>query len=429
MNRPRWIFLRAYFIVAILVLVTGLGLEKLLQSNQQDQREAIESALLTGSFLLAESFIPLSGDTTKARLQIDLNNALELPVSLHELGDFAALGETSAALHRGESIVLYDATDSPLYYRRLNSSHWVLALGPISREANDRENWIVPVFYSLLALAVFVWIRPLGRDLETLRNSATAFGEQDFSNRVDIPASSWLQPLGSAFNSMARRIEGLIQSHRELTQAVSHELRTPLARMRFSLEMLDQSSTDENRRHVTALDADIAELNALIEEMLSYAELDQMNTSAQIEQFEIRAFLQNYLTGNRFVESSIRVQLNESLTDNMVYADPRLLTRALDNLIGNAMRYARDFVELSYSENGKNSQLHVTDDGPGIPAEKRELVLTAYKRLEPGQGQGFGLGLAIVNRIMQLHEGSVSIASGPKGGADVGLIWPSRPKS
>jgi signal transduction histidine kinase len=427
-NRPRWMFFRAYFIIAILVLVTGLGLEMLLQSNQQDQRDATESRLLIGSFLLAESFLPLTGDTTKARLQVDLSNALMLPVSLHELSDFSALGETSDALLRSEIILLYDDADSPLYYRQLNHSHWVLAIGPITREQNDRANWIVPVFYSLLALAIFVWMRPLGRDLEALRNSAAAFGEQDFSNRVDIPAGSWLQPLGSAFNSMARRIEGLIQSHRELTQAVSHELRTPLARMRFSLEMLGQNSTGQNGRHVTALDADITELNTLIEEMLSYAELDQANVSAQIEQFEITAFLQNYLTDNRFVDSPIPVQFDQSMPHSMVYADSRLLSRALDNLIGNAVRYAHSSVELSYVQDGENGHLHVIDDGPGIPADKRALVLIAYKRLEPGESQGFGLGLAIVSRIMQLHEGSVSIGSGEKGGADVCLIWPSRPR-
>jgi two-component system sensor histidine kinase RstB len=179
---------------------------------------------------------------------------------------------------------------------------------------------------------------------------------------------------------------------------------------------------------VTALDADITELNTLIEEMLSYAELDQANVSAQIEQFEITAFLQNYLTDNRFVDSPIPVQFDQSMPHSMVYADSRLLSRALDNLIGNAVRYAHSSVELSYVQDGENGHLHVIDDGPGIPADKRALVLIAYKRLEPGESQGFGLGLAIVSRIMQLHEGSVSIGSGEKGGADVCLIWPSRPR-
>jgi signal transduction histidine kinase len=426
MRRATWVFLRAYLLIALLVIATGFLLESLLEQRELEAEQQHESELILGNFLLVEEALPAlsSGDLAQFA-----SEKLQMPATLHSLMDFEGLGERFRKLQDGEVIFLYDDNDQAIFYRRLSQGDLVLALGPLPPVDNERSQWVVPLFYSLLALAVFLWIRPLSRDLEGLQKTARAFGDQDFSTRASIPGRSWLSPLGQAFNAMAQRIQSLLQSHQDLTHAVSHELRTPLARIRFSLEMLDGASRDDCQRHIGSMKADVDELNNLIEEMLGYAELDQENLRPKKESLAIgpwlAAYARNYNTGG----SQIALKVTElSPPESVAAADEGMLGRALDNLVSNALRYADKSVELSVEMENGLCMLRVRDDGPGIPLRQREAVLSAYTRLEPQAGEvkrGFGLGLAIVKRIMELHDGEVIIETAPGGGADISLNWPS----
>ncbi len=338
------------------------------------------------------------------------------------------MGDQYAQLASGSTVLLYDTQDRAVFYRRLAQSPWVMALGPAPGLDNERAKWVVPLFYAFIALAVYLWIRPLTRDLEQLQDAARAFGEQDFSSRVSLPQGSWLSPLAEAFNSMAQRIEWLLQSHRELTHAVSHELRTPLARLRFGLEMLGTASEADRERFGEAMARDIEELNDLVEEMLGYAELEQGNLTPQLAAIELQAWLADYAAYHNEHTPGIPISVEPLPGPTTVSGDERLLARALDNLVGNARRFARSRITLRAIARDGRCELHVVDDGPGIPEAQREAVLSAYMRLgqddETGR-KGFGLGLAIVKRIAELHRGAIVIADAPGGGADISLRFPS----
>ncbi len=429
MSRVRWVFLRAYLLVAALVLVTGLGLEALLAERDQQALAQREAALLEGAFRYAEIVRDQSGPIDNAAFSQRLTRDLTLPAALFPLADFQALEARYAQLAAGETLQLYDTEDRPVFYRRLAASPWVLALGPAPGLENERAKWVVPLFYAFIALAVYLWIRPLTKDLEALQNAAQAFGRQDFGSRASLPAGSWLRPLADAFNSMAQRIQWLLQSHRELTHAVSHELRTPLARLRFSLEMLGNAEEADRERFRSSMNRDIEELNQLAEEMLGYAELEQGNLSGQLQPFEVAAWLQTYVEYYNEHSPGIALTLGTlPPASAVVAADERLLGRALDNLVGNAQRFARSRITLRAQLSQGTCSVHVVDDGPGIPPDKRQAVLSAYVRLAPDEArerQGFGLGLAIVNRIMAMHRGEVIIADAESGGADISLRWPA----
>jgi len=427
-TRARWVFLRAYLLVAALVVVTGLGLEALLVDRDQDALESREAALVEGTFRYAEELLRDSGSDNNFLLQRRLQEQLALPVTIYPLEDFRALEETQARLLAGQTVQLFDTDDRVVFYRRLGEAPWVLALGPGPALDNERAKWVVPLFYALIALAVYLWIRPLARDLEQLQDAAGDFGQQDFSSRVVLPQGSWLSPLAEAFNSMAQRIEWLLQSHRELTHAVSHELRTPLARLRFGLEMLGDAQETDRERYRAAMNEDIEELNKLVEEMLGYAELEQGNLTAQLAPLDLATWLTAYVDYYNSRSPAIAVSLDAPLAATVVQADERLLTRALDNLVGNAQRFADATIRIAVRVTQGRGELRVVDDGPGMPAEQRDAVLSAYVRLAPEdeeKRQGFGLGLAIVNRIMQLHGGEIFIVEAPCGGAEIGLTWPA----
>lgn len=426
-SRARWVFLRAYLLIVLLVTVVGLGLEWLLEQRHVEKIGDRETALISGTFNYIETLnIPQEAQRLPEIEQL-LADSLNLPVRFHPADDFRQLGNQYTQLKAGQVLRLYDAGDEAVFYRLLDQGRWVVALGPAPSIVGDRNPWVVPVFYVLIALAVFLWLRPLMRDLDVLQHAALAFGEQDFSTRVSIPASSWLAPLGGAFNSMAVRIQWLIQSHRELTHAVSHELRTPLARLRFSLEMLGQSDGESRRRHCNSMNQDVEELNMLIDEMLSYAELDQEHLQPRLEPLDVTSWLYDFVEHYNQISDGLRVVLSFQGESRIVLADARLIKRALDNLLGNAQRYAHNSIEIKLSFSMTHCTVRVLDDGPGIPLDKRSAALSAFTRLEPLHGavsHGFGLGLAIVKRIMDLHNGEVLLNTNANGGADIGLHWP-----
>lgn len=427
MSGARWIFLRAYLLVALLVVVTGLGLEQLLENRDVQALAERESALLRGGFVYAATLPVPSTEQARALLAQSLSAELQLPARIVPLSDFQQLGKGFDDLQAGEILRLFSDGDRAIFYRVLVPDQWVLALGPAPGLGTDQMHWVVPVFYGCIALAVFLWIRPLMRDLEVLQQSALSFGRQDFSTRVTIPSRSWLAPLGDAFNTMAVRIQWLLQSHRELTHAVSHELRTPLARLRFSLEMLHIDGRGDSARHKNSMNRDIEELNTLIDEMLSYAELDQEHLCAKSEPLELSSWLETYVSAYNQATTGIAVSLALPKAKTVALADSRLLQRALDNLVGNAQRYAGGSILVRLSSCDFFCQIQVEDDGPGIPLEKRAAVMSAFTRLEPEQGgvsHGFGLGLAIVKRVMDLHAGEVIIETSAKGGAQIALRWP-----
>ena len=428
MASARWVFLRAYLLVASLVFVVGLGLELLLESRHTEAIELRESTLLQGGFLYAQSIRIPSTDAGRVKYTKQLASDLQLPVQIYPIGDFRQLEHSFAQLQSGASIRLFNDSDRAVYYRMLEPGEWVLALGPAPELDSEQAYWVVPLFYTLIAVAVFLWVRPVMRDIEVLQESASAFGQQDFSTRVAIPEVSWLAPLGQAFNSMAVRIQWLLQSHRELTHAVSHELRTPLARIRFSLEMLGQGDEESIARHRESINRDIEDLNTLIDEMLSYAELDQEHLRAKLEPLAIRNWLEEYVDGDNQNQAGIPLHLILPGAIPPVLADERLMRRALDNLVGNARRYACEYIAIRLTLRDGVCQLQVEDDGPGIPEHKRAAVTSAFTRLEDEGGavsHGFGLGLAIVKRIMDLHHGQVAIDSSVQGGAAIGLRWPA----
>lgn len=430
MRAPNWKFLRAYLVIASLVLLTGLALEQVLEHYHIEGSRQDSNALTLGSFRYAQTLIPTLDTMAVKEVEDYLAMRLEQPVSLHRLDDFSTLPQQYQQLHDLEMVTFYDEADLPIVYRRLDNTDWVLALGPNEQAISESARWIVPVFYTLLAFAVFVWIRPLSRDLSALQVSAKTFGDQDFSNRVDIARSSWLAPLGIAFNSMAQRIQSLMRSHQELTQAVSHELRTPLARIRFSLEMIDSEDSEQRKRHRKSIGNDVEELNTLIEEMLAYAELDQGNLIPKLEPLDLQIWLKNYMNSHMSPKETLSISLHPAESREGILADPRLIKRCLDNLISNAMRYAKSAIEIQAEIVDGYCEIHVRDDGPGIPELERSAAMLPYSRLQSPAGHpspGFGLGLAIVQRAMQLHLGELIIGTARQGGADMCLRWPTAP--
>jgi two-component system sensor histidine kinase RstB len=388
--------------------------------------------LVNSTFNLIEKSLhdePLSNWPTAV---VKLNLHFGFPITLIEKNSDEALSGQSQKMESRETIVYeFEENDEELFYRRINNSPYIIRLGPFDDPVTLTylQTMMLLVFSMLVALAVLFWVYPLWRDLKRLGNSARAFGQGDFSVRALPRKHSVLYRLAGTFNDMADRIQRLISSHKELTNAVSHELRTPIARLRFGMEMLETSTRAEDRvRYTASMNDDIDELDHLVAELLTYARFDRDKPALEFQRLEIFPWLDEVIRQAKIGMDDLVIDFEIS-DHELKYArfDPVLMARALGNLLQNAKRYTRSEIKITFSRDNGCYQLKVDDDGAGIPEDQRERIFDAFRRLDASRDRGtggYGLGLSIVQRITYWHGGDVSVADSPSGGASLIMRWP-----
>lgn len=242
----------------------------------------------------------------------------------------------------------------------------------------------------------------------------------------DIPDSNGtLKELAYSFDSMSSHIERLLKVQREMTNAISHELRTPIARLRFGLEVMKDEVEDSVAQTIEALEGDVEELNTLVDEVLTYGKLEGGSMELNFHNLSIHQLVDSILQHNHLLLQHLVVDVSINEKD-IVSADEHHLSRALQNLILNASKYATSNITITFSHDSDRWQLDIEDDGPGIALEDRDKVFIPFQRLDNSRTRasgGYGLGLAIVQRIAFWHGGAVLIDESELGGAKFSLIW------
>jgi signal transduction histidine kinase len=229
---------------------------------------------------------------------------------------------------------------------------------------------------------------------------------------------------------MADRIVDLRRSEKELLANVSHELRTPLARIRLALELATDGDTRRAKSYLEDIEEDLAELETLLDDVMTTARLDLARGSGGNAAPPLRRQL---LSGRqvleaarlrfekRYPERSLVCRVDEGLPT--VDGDPNLLRRVLDNLLDNAVKFSEPgaAVELEghYTKDSHELVIRVRDRGIGIAAEDLERIFEPFFRTDRSRARatgGVGLGLAVVRRIVEAHGGQVSAESNPERG-------------
>ncbi len=286
----------------------------------------------------------------------------------------------------------------------------------------------------VITTAAYFIIHPLEKKIKLVESAARRIGGGDLSARAEVYGRDEVSQLAYAFNSMAEHIQRLIDSQRELTRAVSHELRTPVARIRFGMEMLaDTEDTDDRFKQLEQLDGDIDELNKLIDEILTYAKLEQGIPVLNFERVDLGELLQQVAKETKALGSKLNIIVNMPPEGTVVEAEQRYLHRVLQNLAGNATRYAKTEVCLSAGIYENCAYIAVEDDGDGIPEKDREKVFQPFTRLDDSRTRasgGYGLGLSIVSRIAFWFGGNIKVEqSASLGGAKFVMTWPIKQKN
>ncbi|MBR7888643.1 two-component sensor histidine kinase [Marinomonas sp. A79] len=285
----------------------------------------------------------------------------------------------------------------------------------------------------LVALGIALMIILVWRELKSLDGKRKAFESitrQIARGRSGLPkgipdSSGTLKELAYSFDSMSSHIQRLLKVQREMINAISHELRTPIARLRFGLEMVKDEVDDGAIKTIEALEGDVEELNTLVDEVLTYGKLEDGSLELSFKECPVFQLIDDILRHNHLLlqHLTVDVKIDE---DSLVLADEHHLSRALQNLILNAAKYASSRIVVTFSADTERWQLDIEDDGPGIPFEDRDKVFIPFQRLDNSRTRasgGYGLGLAIVQRIAFWHGGAVLIDESESGGAKFSFIW------
>jgi two-component system OmpR family sensor kinase len=272
--------------------------------------------------------------------------------------------------------------------------------------------WMLGIVALAVAIATYPIVRRLTQRLEQLARSAQRWGEGDLSVRVDGSGTDEVASLARRFNQAAQRVQDLVQSHKSLLANASHELRSPLARIRMGMELMEGVPSPASRAEILR---NIAELDQLIDEILLASRLDARESDiGTVETVDLVG-----LAAEECARAGADLQAPQDGAGLSVQGVPKLLRRAIRNLLENAHRYSDGPVSVSLGRDGPHATLSVRDRGPGVPPEQRERIFEPFYRL-PGASErhgGVGLGLALVRSIAERHHGSVRCEGPADGGA------------
>jgi len=361
---------------------------------------------------------------------ISIENVQSLPLDSEQIGrlrlDHSIILYRDSGSIRGTTISIISPIPS--------STSEVLVMGPV-----PLFNWmpfqlaagITLLSLFVLSLGIYGLLVPMQRKLREVSYALNKMKTGNMSLRLPVEGSDEMATLASSYNNMSDHIQRLIEAQRELMRAVSHELRTPVARIRFAVEMMaDEDDYDYRLQQVEQIDKDIEALNTLIDEIMTYAKLEQGMPSIEFEDIDLFEVLEQVAVETDALKTGKEVEVLPMPVPVTVEAERRYLHRVVQNLVGNAVRYCEQKILISGGLDAKGmAYICVEDDGPGIPEADRARIFEAFARLDDSRTRasgGYGLGLSIVSRIAYWFGGEIQVDQSPTlGGARFIMIWPA----
>jgi two-component system, OmpR family, sensor kinase ParS len=336
-----------------------------------------------------------------------------------------------------QSVVFADSKGFDIF-QRLKKSQSVLVLsGPTELRwpvlvlgifNPTHVSWFIES--SILALGIFLWVRLFRNDLVALETGAMRVGSGHFNTHIQMKHYSALFPLADAFNQMTTRVSKLISSHKQLTNSVSHEIRTPIMRLRFRhLLAMEEDTLAGKNRELIEMESAIDQLDDLSTELLEYAKLDRGEPNFVASIIDVAPWLAELVhDAKEATDMNARnITFVTETNATHVEGDYRYLTRAAANLIRNAVRYTKSQIVITVAKVDDQYVLTVDDDGEGVPITERERLFEPFTRLDRSRDRatgGFGIGLAIVKQVAELHRGVATIGAATIGGAHFKIVWP-----
>lgn len=285
--------------------------------------------------------------------------------------------------------------------------------------------FLVPGLTAAIAAAAWLIIGRTLRPVDAITAQVNEIGGESLDERVPQPAADdEIGHLASTMNRMLDRLQQARDTQRQWISDASHELRSPITATLSTLEVA-RSHPDKTNWAATAdtLHDESARLAALVDDLLLLARLDETGTVSHVADVDLDELCLS--EAGRPHPSPVHVHIQDPVR---VAGSLPNLTRALRNLVDNAARHAAGRVDITLGRDNGAAIIHVDDDGPGIPEERREQIFDRFSRLDESRhranGEGAGLGLAIAKGIITRHQGTLTVDESPRGGARLTITLP-----
>jgi len=447
------LFIRLYFLIVASIIVIGIGINWIWQNDSFQQFIGLDttaeikhpnSNFTRNNFnqyeLLIESVafqIENQNWSDNKHQSIEnyfyeLGQQLNLKIDLISADSFPTDSFNESNILILDNLGNFENFNSKAIYYYLSELNKIIKISLLEKnnfikqtDTNQFELLFLILFYGLVAIVIFYWIWPLSKDLNQLQKALKNFDANNWQTKLDFPSASPIAHLADAYNQLLNKIKRLIENEKAMANSISHELRTPLARIRFSLQMAKESTDHEFIvQQIKSAEDDVEEMNQLIAEILSYASIDNQAFKAQLSKGDLGSLLELLIA--RLEKNYPNHQMsfiNEGNTKS-VLCDSVLIERAIQNLIVNACKYGNGKLEVSLKENEKGFQISVANDGKMIEKKQINKLFDAYYQIPSNEKMtGFGLGLALVKRIADLHKGVVLVQQSKLGGAEFIFRW------
>ena len=299
-----------------------------------------------------------------------------------------------------------------------DGKYWLLMYRPGAPDRFPLRPAHVWVF-ACAAIFSFFLARSLTAPVRQLRGAVERFGSGDLTARVNTTRGDEIGLLGRAFDQMAARIQTLVQAERRLLVDISHELRSPLTRLGLAVEL---ARTGEDRdAALDRIQREADRLNSLVGGLLQVNRGEADPAALQKVPVRLEELIEGVVDDYRDDAESRGGRIEfRAAASVVVEGDPELLRRAVENILRNAIRYSppSGVIDVELAVGQSDACIRVRDRGPGVPDEALPHLFEAFYRVRESSEQpqdGFGLGLSIARRAVELHKGAIRAANAHPG--------------
>ncbi|WP_185967936.1 sensor histidine kinase KdpD [Thalassotalea sp. PS06] len=383
-------FIKLFLLIFVTLFLVAIITDKLYQLSPQSKAHQID---------VQQVFAKVSPSIEA--------NTQGLIVNLLQVNNLHWPDDMTRKLMSGDVVSLKDGTE--IYYYRLDDSdeNLVLEMGPFQSQAQDDAiEPIVILFYLSFAAFLFIWVWPMFRDLEQLNQASKLFSKQKQFNPVIIKPSSSVYPVAQSFNQMASQLLRYMSLQRFLASTLSHDIRTPVTRIDFCLEVMNQNNFSEMK---SSIQQDIDEIDLLTHEFIEFSKLEEEYENLNIQIHDVNAMLASLVSKMR-IGNDKPIDFVSACSMPWQF-DENFLRRAVQNVIANALIYAKSEIRVQAKVSNSDLVITVEDDGNGLSDSACKEVTQAYVRGKDvtDLGNGYGLGLAFAKVICEWHQGNLII--------------------
>ncbi|MCA9157179.1 MAG: HAMP domain-containing protein [Planctomycetales bacterium] len=419
------LFLRLYLGVLLILFLAWSIQAYIYRHHSEEEAARFREKAVAGGLRVAQEAYQTASDR-QGRLA-EINAQFDFPVKRIPYGSLPTASKRR--FEQGDRVVQFIDQGQYYFLTRLNIANEVLMFGPMPGLVTSSQLIFATGLGGVLllaAVAIAMLLRPLARQLRSVERAALAIAGGQLDARIDQGRLK-TTTLARAFNRMAERVQALLVEQRELLQAVSHELRTPLTRIRFAVDLIRESPDDCRREErLQLLEAEAHELDDLVRELIYFGQMGANEPRRAVREIRLLPIVKDLLAKQALVFPKLSLQLGSNFERSAISLriDPTSFERVLGNLLANACRFAHQEVTIEASQTSEGTVIWVDDDGPGIAQHDRTRIFEPFVRCDETRS-GTGLGLALVRRIVALHNGRVAASQSPLGGARLEVCWPT----